>query len=471
MRHFVKFNGHKKTVATSLLCVALIISARSAPAQQFKVLIDFDGTDGATPVYPGLVQGVDGNLYGTTLGGGLYGSGTVFRVTPAGKLTTLYSFCTQVNCPDGSLPQAGLTLATDGNFYGATSEGGAYGYGTAFRITPRGVLTTLHSFDLSDGAEPFAPPIQASNGMFYGTTNTGGPNNAGTIYRMSSDGVLTMLHALGGADGSLPLGTLVQATDGALYGTTQLGGGSCGSIFKTTTGGIFSTLHGFDCSDGGSPSSGLIQATDGKLYGTTYIGGTNDTCNNGCGTVFKISLGGSLTTVYNFDFAHGANPVSALIQGSDANLYGTTYGGGDGGGWGTIFKLTAGGSLTTLHSFNLADGAQPYGALAQATGGNFYGTTPNGGSHNDGTLFGISTGLGAFVSLVRNPARIGQSFGVLGQKLTGATGVSVNGKSASFLVKSDTLLIATVPAGATSGYVTVTTPSGTFRSNVPLIVK
>jgi uncharacterized repeat protein (TIGR03803 family) len=450
-------------------------TAMASHAQTFKTLVNFNSTNGANPVYPGLVQGIDGNLYGTTLGGGVNLSGTVFKLTPTGKLTTLYSFCSQTNCADGALPQAGLTLGTDGNFYGTTSQGGsASDDGVVFRIDTRGVLTILHTFDLSDGAQPFAPPIQGADGNFYGTTTGGGPYNAGTVFKMTPEGVLTTLHDFEG-DGASPLGTLVQSINGDLYGTTELGGSDGdGTIFRVTIGGTFTSLVSFNSSDGNAPSSGLVQGIDGNLYGTTYNGGSNTTCENGCGTVYKISLSGTLTTVYNFDLTNGANPVAPLIQGSDGNFYGTTYAGGNGTkcfeGCGTIFKLTPGGSLTALHSFDFGDGAQPYGSVVQATGGDFYGTTTQGGSDSDGTAFGLSTGLGPFVSLVRNPAKVGQTFGVLGQGFTGTTGVSLNGTEATFTVKSNTLLEAKIPVGAKTGYVTVTTPSGTLKSNVPFVV-
>lgn len=462
----------KSSICGVVLFFVLTATVIAAHGQVFNDLVIFNGTDGATPVYPGLVEGIDGNLYGTTLGGGAFSAGTVFKITPKGTLTTLYSFCSQANCSDGTNPQAGLTFATNGNFYGSTMQGGANGDGTIFEVTSKGVLTTLHSFDSLDGAFPFDPPIQASDGNFYGTTNSGGLNNGGTVFKMTPDGVLSTLYSFGGVgNGYFPLGTLVQATDGALYGTTEAGGsGGCeGTVFRITTAGDFTLLHSFNCTDGSSPSSGLIQATNGELYGTTYDGGSNNACNNGCGTLFSITLKGALTTLFNFDSTHGSNPISSLVQGSDNNLYGTTYSGGTSGGWGTIFESTTKGTLQTLHSFDLNDGAQPYGALVQATTGNFYGTTPNGGN-NYGTVFGVSNGLKPFVALVHNPARVGQMFGILGQGLVGTTGVSLNGTPVKFTVKSGTLILATVPPGATTGYVTVTTPTGVLTSNVPFRV-
>ena len=173
---FGKLSGWKMACAIFLLCAATTIS----PAQIFTTLLNFDGTNGANPDSP-LVQGVDGNFYGTTPGGGAYGWGTVFKITPGRALTTLYSFCAQANCPDGGKPDAGLVLASDGNFYGTTSWGGAYvtcdsnPCGTIFRITPGGRLTTLHSFDGTDGATPNARLVQATDGNFYGTTYEWGP--------------------------------------------------------------------------------------------------------------------------------------------------------------------------------------------------------------------------------------------------------------------------------------------------------
>jgi uncharacterized repeat protein (TIGR03803 family) len=457
----------KKILVVLLLGSTGSIASR---AQTFKTLLTFDHTDGATPVDTPLVQGTNGDLYGTTLGGGSNeSSGTVFKITPAGKLTTLYSFCSQANCADGSLPYGGLVLGGDGNFYGTTSQGGADGIsGTVFRITSGGSLTTLHSFNGSDGAAPGAPMIWATNGNFYGITMNGGSLNAGTIFKITQNGVLTTLHIIGSGDGSFLNGPLVQGNDGNFYSTTESGGAyGFGTVFKVTPSGTFSTLHSFDSTDGSAPACGLVQASDGNFYGTTYQGGANNSCPNGCGTVFKMSPGGTLTTLHSFDSTEGANPIAALIQATDGNFYGTTYGGGTAGGWGTVLKITPTGTVTTLHSFDGNDGAQPFGPVAQATNGNLYGTATNGlGSAINGTLFEVSTGLGAFVSFIRSSGKIGQVADILGQGFTGTTSVSFHGTPAQFTVKSDTFITATVPAGATTGFVKVATPGGTLTSNV-----
>jgi len=453
-------------LALNFLLVAVV--SISCPAASFKTLIIFDGSNGATPVDTPLIQGIDGNLYGTTLGGGTNDAGTVFKMTPAGALTTLYSFCSLPNCADGALPYGGLVLANDGNFYGTTSQGGAANgiSGTVFGITPAGSLTTIHSFDGSDGANANAPLIQGADGALYGLTPSGGPANSGTFFKITLSGTLTTLYDFPGA---LDLnGPLVQGSDGNFYGTSELGGAyGYGILFQLTPNGGFSVVHSFDSTDGSAPACGLLQASDGDLYGTTYQGGSNHSCPNGCGTVFKTTLAGALTTLYNFDSTHGSNPIAALIQATDGNFYGTTYGGGTTGGWGTVFTIKPSGKLTVLHSFQGTDGAQPYGPMSQDTSGKFYGTATNGtGPASEGTVFVVSKGLKPFVSFLQSSGEVGQTIGILGQGLKKTTSVFFAGVSATFNIQSDTYLTATVPNGAMSGYVTVTTSKATLKSNV-----
>jgi uncharacterized repeat protein (TIGR03803 family) len=287
------------------LCVVCAAGAIDSPAQTFTTLASFDGADGAYASFGSLVQGFDGNFYGTTYGGGANQAGAVFKVTPSGALTTLYSFCAQAACTDGSSPEAGLVLATNGNFYGSTTAGGASGDGTVFEITPAGTLTTLHSFDGTDGATPFDAPVQATDGNFYATTPGGGAYGQGTVFKMTPSGTLTTLYSFcaqaGCPDGSDPEGGLIQGTDGNFYGTTNSGGTSsgcgsdgCGTVFKITPAGTLTTLHSFQDSDGDNPYDALVQATDGNFYGTTHNDGAV-----GDGTVFRISTSGTLTTLYN----------------------------------------------------------------------------------------------------------------------------------------------------------------------------
>jgi uncharacterized repeat protein (TIGR03803 family) len=489
-------------IAAMIVFPALAIDS---PAQTFTTLHSFDAYDGSSPAYTPLVQGLDGNLYGTTYGGGtneidgdlcnIPGCGTVFKITPSGTLTTLHNFCSLAGCADGGGPFAGIVLGTDGNFYGITLLGGNFpscgsGCGTVFKITAAGKLTTLHSFagEATEGYSPYAGLIQAAGGNFYGTTGDGGTNGSGTVFRITPEGKLTTLHSFDGTDGEFPYGaTLVQATDGNFYGTTSFGGdlscdspNGCGTVFKITVSGKLTTLHVFEGTDGAYPSAGLVQATDGNFYGTTTLGG-NPTCQfgpdlpDGCGTVFKLTLSGALTTLYSFKGTDGENPNGGLVQGTDGNFYGTTAGGGTNVG-GTIFKITAGGELTTLYGFcsqtDCTDGAGPWATLVQATDGNFYGTTEAGPINSElcnsgcGTVFSLSVGLEPFVKTLSTSGKLGNAVIILGNNLTGAASVSFNGTPANFTVVSNSEIKTTVPAGAKTGEVEVTTPNGTLTSNV-----
>jgi uncharacterized repeat protein (TIGR03803 family) len=344
-----------------------------------------------------LAQGLDGNFYGTTLFGGAHGGGTVFKITPTGTLTPLYSFCSKTGCTDGYQPVAGLVLA-NGNFYGTTSSGGAHDYGTVFKITPTGTLTTLHSFASTDGANPEARLFQGTDGNFYGTTHSGGAHGGGTVFKITASGRLTLLYSFcpttGCADGVYPWAGLVQGTDGNFYGTTLGGGtnGNYGTIFKINSTGTLTTLHSFcsktSCTDGVFPYAGLVQGTDGNFYGTTSGGGTLLR-----GTVFKINSTGALTTLHSFVGTDGTAPYAGPVQATDGNFYGTVSGGGA-NGFGTVFKITPTGTLNTLHNFTGTDGSNVTGGLVQGTNGNFYGTTQNGGTNSDGTVFTISVHLG-----------------------------------------------------------------------------
>jgi uncharacterized repeat protein (TIGR03803 family) len=460
----------RKAAAIIVLCATAIAS----PAQTFTTLANFDGTNGASPQYMTLVQGTNGNYYGTTSQGGTYGYGTVFEITPSGVLITLYSFCAQSTCPDGAYPYAGLVQGTNGTFYGTTSGGGANGnYGTVFKITAGGTLTTLHSFNGTDGQTPYGTLLQA-NGGFYGTTFGGGPyGNYGTIFKITAAGAFSTLYNFctlrGCADGNWPAAGLIQATDGSFYGTTTLGDiNPYGSVFKITPAGELTTLYYF-CTQGGGgcpydgayPYGALVQASNGSFYGTTSYGGTYVD-----GTVFKITPVGKLTTLHSFDApSDGQFLYGALVQATDGNFYGTTSNDGP-NGFGTVFEITPAGMLTTLRAFGKTDGAYLYGGLLQATNGTFYGVTSAGGSTNQGTVFSLSVGLGPFVETRPIGAKVGAKVIILGNNLTGTTSVTFNGIAATFTVVSSSEITTRVPTGATTGTVEVTTPSGTLESNV-----
>jgi uncharacterized repeat protein (TIGR03803 family) len=356
------------------------------------VLYSFaQGSDGQRP-NASLIQGSDGTFYGTTDLGGANGAGTVFSITSAGTETVLYSFAG--GSSDGASPAAGLIQGSDGNFYGTTDAGGAGGFGTVFKITPGGTETVLHSFTAnSDGAEPEASLIQGSDGTFYGTTDIGGTSGDGTVFSITSAGTETVLHPFAGSssDGSRPATGLIQGSDGNFYGTTDAGGVNAdGTVFRITPSGTETVLYSFagGSSDGSHPEGGLIQGSDGNFYGTTDAGGAN-----GDGTVFKITPSGTETLLYSFagGSSDGSNPTAGLIQGSDGNLYGTTFLGGA-NGHGTVFKITPSGTETVLHSFagGFSDGESPEASLIQGSDGNLYGTTLDGGFSSVGTVFKVA---------------------------------------------------------------------------------
>jgi len=481
------------------------MAALTLPAQTLTTLFSF-GANGGADTYAGLIQATDGNFYGAMTEGGAStcapatGCGTIFKITPSGTLSTLHYFCSEPNCADGQDPYATPLQATDGNFYGTTAFGGAntngeycpdslgaVGCGTVFRITSSGTLTTLYSFcaqsACKDGAVPIGGLIQATNGDFYGTTSMGGSRGGGTVFKITPGGTLTTLHSFclispACTDGTAPTGGLVQATDGSFYGTTS-GAVSAGTVFKITPAGKLTTLYSFSSADGVNPQAGLIQAADGNFYGTTFNGGA------GCcyGTVFKITPSGALTTLHSFcssgyPCTDGENPWGALIEGTDGNLYGTTTIGGHCASYpydlcGTVFRITPSGTLTTLYNFcSLSACADG----EQPWAGLVEATngdlygTTQLGGTGTGTVFSLSVGLGPFVKTLPHAAKVGATISILGTDLTGATSVTFHGTPAKFTVVSASEITATVPAGATTGKIQVITPGGMLFSGGPFLV-
>jgi len=395
-------------------------------------------------------------------GGPQQNGGAVFKITPEGSLTGLHSF----GSPEGN-PGGGVVLAADGSFYGAAANEGGASCGLLYNISPGGTFTPLHSFDMTDGCNPYATPVQATDGNLYGTTRAGGANGYGTVFAMTPGGTLTTLHSFDLSDGNAPYGALLQAKNGDLYGTTNLGGSNgYGTIFETTLEGALTTLHNFDSTDGRTPYAGLIQATNGGLYGTTTHGGANG---NAYGTTFKVTPEGALTTLHSFGPSGGFHPYAPLVQATDGNFYGVNANGLHRSAQedGTIFRMAADGKLTTLHSFNQKDAVDgSEGGLTQGTDGNLYGTTFDGGPDGCGTVFRLSVGLGPFVKTVPGSGPAGATINILGTNLSGATGVEFNGTAAAFTIVSSTQITATVPAGAATGTVKVTMPGSTLSSNV-----
>jgi uncharacterized repeat protein (TIGR03803 family) len=454
---------------TALLVLAFAASHVAVQAQTFNALYDFRGSPDcyqgnlclAGPV--GLIaQGRDGNLYSSSTGGG-YG-GAIWGITPQGEESTLWSFDL-----GGELgPQFGLTLGTDGNFYGTTREGGANNEGTVFKITPSGQLTVLYNFTgKGDGCDPNAPPVEGIDGNFYGTTISCGQvadYGYGTVYKITPSGKFTTLHQFGILDGNQPYAPLVQGTDGNFYGTTQSGGHCCGVVFKITPSGKFTLLYAFaGTSDGANPFAQLVEGPDGSFYGTTTAGGGAETED---GTVFKITSTGKYTSLHSLLGSDGSDPYGGLVLATDGNFYGTTAGGGT-QAVGVIYRITPAGDYSVLLNFESSTtGSSPDSPLVQRTDGVLYGDTTNGpvvGYY--GTFFSFDLSLHPFVSLLTTSGKAGQVVEILGNGLTGTTSVKFGIGSASFTLVSDTYLTAVVPAIGTTGAVTVTTPSGMRESS------
>jgi uncharacterized repeat protein (TIGR03803 family) len=391
-----------------ILVTAFLFSTTSGFGQTLTTLYTFSATttnssgfavnsDGAMPEAP-LIQTSDGTLYGTTYSGGLNGSGTVFKIPSGGTLTPLYTFSAtttnasslQVN-NDGSDPMAGLVLGTDGNFYGTTFNGGTNGHGTVFKLTTSGSLTNIHNFTGTDGQNPEMRLIQSTvDGNFYGVTSSTS-SGYGTAFNITSGGALAVLHTFNGTtDGGFSWSGLVQGSDGNFYGTTEVGGAhSQGTFYQLTSGGTLTAIQSFTSAQSNEAWGPLVQGTDGLYYGTSREGGSAF-----CGTVFKVTSTGAVTVLHTFTTTapspNGADPYGGVIQASDGNFYGTTYDGGTNGS-GTIFEITSAGTLTTLHSFaSSTEGANPYSGLVQGSDGNFYGTTSDGGANGNGTVFKLS---------------------------------------------------------------------------------
>ena len=468
--------------------------------------------DGETPMAE-LIQGADGNYYTTTFAGGsgacvgdsqglTTGCGAVVKITHGGVFSVFYSFpydSSNNTAPNGAEPQAGLLQGPDGNFYGVTANGGSsgteacesydyiFGCGTIFKLTPSGTLTLLYSFCggggcgslPTDGAYPLGRLAIGPDGNLYGTTQQGGVYqgyyNSGIIFRISLSGAYEVVHVFSGGDGTGdgagPTAGLTLASDGNFYGTTQWGGTyGNGTVFRMNLAGTVTILYSFAATDpnGAEPMGALIQANDGNLYGTCYESGANDS-----GTVFRISTSGHLTKIYDFTTSSvGAHPKAGLIQASDGNLYGVTPGGGI--GLGSIYQLTLDGVATLEASFENASGNFPEGGLVQGSDGNLYVTSSSAGGTNSngvpdaGTIDVFESGLP-----VPKPGILGfvPSSGKVGTKVTiglgpylGATSVKFNGTSAAFRVPGSEFITTTVPTGATSGFISVTTPGGTATS-------
>lgn len=467
----------KVAVAVPIAVVYMMAGAATPAYGQFNVLYEFGSNTGdpASPEYSGIIaQGRDGKLYSTTPYGGANDEGSVFKSTPAGAVTVIYSF----DGTNGSLPFGGLTLGVDGDFYGTAYAGGT-DYGTVFKVTPGGTITVLHDFaDGTDGAYPYAPPIQDASGNWYGTTSFGGNTSAcvggcGTVYKITPAGTYSTLYQFDKTHGAWPKAPVVLGTDGNLYGTTS-GGGSNedGVVFRLTPAGQITTLFSFDVTHGSDPVSPVIQGTNGNLYGTTQNGGS------GAGVVFELNLAGEISVLHDMNgTTDGSTPYAGVVQASDGNLYGAN-GLPVTDNSGTLFKVTST-AFSVLNSFNGTNGATPEVTPFQHSNGVIYGDTRLGGTGdvspcsagNCGVFYQLSENLPAFISLLPYSGRVGSQIGILGQGFSSTSVVKFNGVQATTTtLTGTTFILATVPTGASNGYVTVTTGATTLKSLRPFTV-
>jgi uncharacterized repeat protein (TIGR03803 family) len=399
--------GVCQVLGVAALTAGMILSwAPSARAQTYRlrVLHKFSGNDGAFPLYGSLLRDASGNLYGTTESGGSSNDGIVFKLDSSGKLTVLYSF---TGAMDGEFPEAGLVRDKEGNLYGTTYEGGGNtcpgnrSCGVVFSMDKNGNEIVLHRFTGTngDGANPQTGLTRDAKGNLYGVTQYGGTVDCdgtlgcGTVFKLDSAGNETVVYNFTGGSGTFPLSTLIRDSAGNLYGTTYEGGTfNVGTVYKVDSTGKEAVLYSFSPYEGGGtyPVGGLLRDAYGNLYGTTSAGG-----GSGYGTVFRLSAAGKETVLHSFAGPPGgATPWCSLVRDAEGNFYGTTSAGGPSGD-GIVFKVTKSGKETMLYNFQGSDGAYPFPGLIRDKSGNLYGTTYLGGNTNCyplgcGTVFELS---------------------------------------------------------------------------------
>lgn len=454
-------------------------------AGTITTLYNFDITHGNGP-QAGLAMGFDGNFYGTTYQGGSTPAGVIFKITPGGALTVLYNF---MNTTDGAYPRQPPIPAPDGNLYGITGNGTNY---VVYRLTPSGTFTAV----ATPPGYSYAPMLLGADGKLYGVTNYGGTFNGGTVFQLTlgAKPKLKIIYNFNAPTGSQPGGALIQGSDGKLYGTASLAGNSSGGVvFQLTTGGAYKVLRNFvaapPATDGYSPTAGLVQGSDGFLYGVNSLGGAN-----GFGTLFKINTTGTTFAVlHNFDKLTGSNPTTTPVLHTSGKIYGMTSGGG-------VYNQGV------FYSFD--NGLKPFASIFVTWSGKVgtsVGILGQGFSNATGVKFG--TGAGTFVaasdtfmtatvaagattgtatilepggnlvtpqkfkviptisSISPTSGTVGASVLITGMSLSQATAVSFGTvKATTFTKNSNTQITATVPAGAVSSKVKVTTPGGIATS-------
>ena len=387
-------------VPFSLLAAAAFVGSAFQPAasQTYTVIYNFtgQGSDGATP-YGGPILDKSGNLYGTTYLGGRYGAGSIYRLSPNGSSWTYRSLYSFKAGADGSGPAFGsLAMGPDHTLFGTTEGGG--NFGTAFVVCacpPREAV--VHNFGSgTDGAQPIGGVVLDSAGNLFGTTSLGGDFGNGTLFEAKRSGHTWTERVIysftGGSDAVNPVAGVTLDTQGNLYGTSSFGGANgVGAVYKLTrsnSGWTETILYNFQgSSDGQNPVGGVVLDTAGNLYGTTFVGG-----DNGGGTVYELSASGKFTTLWSFSGGYGG-PYNKLTLDKNGSIYGFTNGDGV-NGLGSVFKLTqSNGTFTfsNLHDFSGgSDGASPYGSVAVDGNGTVFGTAAVGGSQNQGIVFEIT---------------------------------------------------------------------------------
>ncbi len=465
-------SGRLFTFVAAIVALAILAGATPAPAQTFNVVADIPDNTLANPGGDRIVQGRNGDVYAVSSPNG----GVVFSATTGGILTNVYQV--------GGFP-LGVALGTDGNLYGTgqndgTGTCGFDGCGLVYRLTPTGVWTVIYDFPGgTGGSDPAPTPVEGSNGLFYGVTDYSAPGFGccGNVYSVNSTGTkFNILHTFegGSSDGSYPHAGLTVGSDGNLYGGTSSGGANDdGVLFRVTPGGTFTVLYNLcsqsNCADGYDIEIPMVLASDGNLYGATYRGGAY-----GGGVFFRLSNSGVYTVINPGVDENGT--VGRLTQGTDGNLYGI-FGAGGSGNYGQIYSMTTSGVVTILHSFcqetNCTDGNSPSTPVIQHTDGLFYGLTGTGGGGDEcdsgdgcGVFYSLDVGLRAFVQLVSTSGAEGTKVGILGQGFTSSSVVEFGGVQATAISREgSTFIDATIPAGALTGAVSVTTGERTLTSS------
>ncbi len=474
---------HSGMAAVSLTMLAAVVIlagiARPAQAQTYTKLYDFGVVDPSQNGPNGqLALGRDGNFYGTinSIISGIY------QITPQGEETMLWWAPTS---PNGSVCYGGLTLGADGLLYGTCEMWNSYSGngGIIFKYDPskgQNGFTILYSFPYCGTTWLPSPLTLGTDGNLYGTTYGSGycDTGYGTFFRITPAGKFITPHAFQGQlgnDAGEPTGALTLGPNGNFFGTSAVGGNSGGTVYEITPNGKVTLLYKFSNTGPMDPIAGVVQGADGKGYGTTYEGGTYSE-----GAIFQLAGVNKINYLHYFNQSvdHAEFPSFPLTLGTDGSLYGPSLSFYMGGyGYESLFKITTKGVYTDLYNLQPAacadgtpDGCMLSSPLALHPNGTFYGTTAQGGSAGRGVFYGLNTGFRPYIILQFPIGKIGRAIGIFGVGLTGATAVSFNGVAANFTVQSDTYLTTTVPTGATSGYVTVVTASGTLKSALKLAV-